>query len=65
MAERRTVARDEDPVCGMTLDPEAGRAEGLAIKHEGIDNLFCGRACLQEFRDDPDTYLTPDYVLSL
>ena len=30
MAEHRTIAANEDPVCGMTVDPEEARAKGLA-----------------------------------
>ena len=34
MAEHRTVSVDEDPVCGMTVDPEQARAKGLAITYD-------------------------------
>jgi YHS domain-containing protein len=61
MAERRTVPVTEDPVCGMTVDPEAARAMGLTTTHESIEYTFCGKGCLLEFRDDPHRYLRPDY----
>ena len=61
MTTRRGIASDEDPVCGMTVDPSAAREEGLAITHEGDEYAFCGKGCLLEFRDNPERYLDPDY----
>jgi YHS domain-containing protein len=61
MAEQRTVAPNEDPVCGMTVDPETARAKGLSTIHDGHEYVFCGKGCLLEFRDDPDTHLAKDY----
>jgi Cu+-exporting ATPase len=54
-----------DPVCGMTVEPEAARAKGLSSMHEGIDYVFCGRGCKLEFDDDPGTYLAAGYVPSM
>ncbi len=54
-----------DPVCGMTVAMPAARAAGLTLVHEGLEYGFCGRGCLLEFRDDPATYLAPDYVPSM
>jgi YHS domain-containing protein len=65
MTERRQVAPNEDPVCGMTVDPAQARAKGLALTHEGTDYVFCGKGCLLEFRDAPDTYLDPAYTPSM
>jgi len=62
MAETRHVEPDEDPVCGMRVDPEAARARGLALTHDGREYLFCGKGCLLEFRDDPGTYLDPRHL---
>jgi YHS domain-containing protein len=65
MAEHRTIAPTEDPVCGMTVDPEQARAKGLATTYQGREYMFCGKGCFLEFRDDPETFLAPDYVASM
>jgi YHS domain-containing protein len=65
MTERRTIAPNEDPVCGMTVDVEAARADGLVTEHEGTEYAFCGKGCLLEFRDEPERYLDPAYVPSM
>ncbi len=62
MAERRRIAPDEDPVCGMTPDVEQARAKGLTLVHEGREYVFCGKGCFREFRDEPEKYLDPAYV---
>ena len=62
MAEIRHIEPDEDPVCGMRVDPEAARARGLAIVQDGREFVFCGKGCLLEFRDDPATYLDPRHL---
>jgi Cu+-exporting ATPase len=59
------IAPDEDPVCGMTVEAETARAKGLATVHEGVEYVFCGKGCFLEFRDDPGTYLDPEYVASM
>ncbi|MBA2488889.1 MAG: YHS domain-containing protein [Chloroflexi bacterium] len=65
MTERRTIAPTEDPVCGMTVDPEETRAKGLTLTHEGTEYAFCGKGCWLEFRDDPGQYLDPSYQPSM
>jgi YHS domain-containing protein len=65
MAEHRSIAPAEDPVCGMTVDPEQARAKGLATTYQGRECVFCGKGCVLEFRDDPETFLAPDYVASM
>jgi YHS domain-containing protein len=62
MTETRHVEPNEDPVCGMRVDPEAARARGLALTHDGREYVFCGKGCLLEFRDDPVTYLDPRHL---
>lgn len=57
MTDTRTIAPHEDPVCGMTVNIEHARANGLALTHEGREYVFCGKGCLLEFRDDPAMYL--------
>lgn len=59
------AARALDPVCGMTVEPDAARAKGLHSSYRGIDYFFCGRGCQLEFGDDPERYLDPAYVPSM
>jgi YHS domain-containing protein len=59
MNDIRHIEPNEDPVCGMQVDPDAARARGLALTHDGREFVFCGKGCLLEFRDDPDAYLDP------
>jgi len=54
------VAIETDPVCGMTVDTEA-RPE-LHLEHDGKTYWFCGKGCLLDFQDDPETYLDPDHA---
>ena len=62
MTETRHIDPDEDPVCGMRVDPEAARARGLALTYEGREYVFCGKGCMLEFRDDPATHLDPRHL---
>lgn len=61
MTEMRTIAPNEDPVCGMTVDVNQARANGLTLTHDGREYAFCGKGCLLEFRDDPAKYLDAAY----
>jgi len=61
MAETRQIEADEDPVCGMRVDPETARARGLTLTHDGREYVFCGKGCMLEFQDDPEKYLDPNY----
>ena len=65
MTEHRTIAPDQDPVCGMTVDPAKAREKGLASSHEGREYVFCGKGCLLEFGDDPETFLAVGYQPSM
>jgi Cu+-exporting ATPase len=51
-----------DPVCGMTVDRDTARRNGLVIEHGEQTYHFCGRGCMLDFREDPPTYLAPGYV---
>jgi Cu+-exporting ATPase len=62
MADHRTIAATEDPVCGMTVEPDTARSKGLILAHEGTEYAFCGKGCLLEFRDDPAPYLELSYT---
>ncbi|WP_226627812.1 heavy metal translocating P-type ATPase [Alloyangia pacifica] len=48
-------AATRDPVCGMTVDPEAGKP---SLKHAGHVYHFCSEGCREKFRADPGAYLT-------
>lgn len=65
MTEQRTINPIEDPVCGMTVDPEAARAKGLTTTYQGTEYAFCGKGCLLEFRDDPGRFLDAAYAPSM
>jgi P-type Cu+ transporter len=52
------MAIEKDPVCGMDVDTETSK---LSLEHEGQTYWFCGKGCLLEFQDDPETYLDPAY----
>ena len=65
MAEHRTIAPNEDPVCGMTVDAAAAREKGLAREYEGREYVFCGKGCYLEFGDDPEAFLAKDFTPSM
>ncbi|MBN8607626.1 MAG: heavy metal translocating P-type ATPase [Caulobacterales bacterium] len=46
-------ARNWDPVCGMTPDPDTPHR----LSHAGQDVLFCSAGCKAKFEADPDKYL--------
>jgi Cu+-exporting ATPase len=56
------MAMATDPVCGMQVDTQTSE---LKFEHEGETYWFCGKGCLLEFRDDPKTYLDPNYQPSM
>ena len=51
-----------DPACGMQVNPEVARAQGLVVEHEGQTYYFCSRGCMLDFIDDPQRILDPNYV---
>lgn len=51
----------KDPVCGMEVNPEVARAQGLSAEHEGQTYYFCGRGCMLDFTEDPARVLDPSY----
>jgi YHS domain-containing protein len=65
MHETRRIEPNEDPVCGMVVDPDTARAKGLAVTHDGREYVFCGKGCLLEFRDNPAPFLDPDHQPSM
>ena len=55
----------KDPVCGMEVNPDIARAQGLIAEHGGETYYFCGRGCKLDFTDDPERILDPDYQPSM
>jgi Cu+-exporting ATPase len=51
----QAAALIRDPVCGMTVDPEAGKP---THEHEGRTLHFCNPRCRDRFIADPGAYLT-------
>jgi len=51
----------KDPVCGMDVNPEVARAQGLTAEHDGQTYFFCGTGCKLDFADDPSRILDPGY----
>jgi YHS domain-containing protein len=49
----------------MTVNLDVARAKGLVATHEGREYGFCGKGCLLEFGDDPDTFLAVGYSPSM
>ena len=43
-----------DPVCGMTVDPDAGKP---SCDHEGREFHFCNPGCLDKFVASPDDFI--------
>ncbi|MBF9029055.1 cadmium-translocating P-type ATPase [Rhodobacterales bacterium HKCCE3408] len=44
-----------DPVCGMTVDPDAGKP---TADHDGHTYHFCSAGCREKFVADPEAYRT-------
>jgi len=43
----------QDPVCGMTVDPDGPHR----TQHAGVTYGFCSARCLERFREDPEQFL--------
>ncbi|MFO1126886.1 MAG: heavy metal translocating P-type ATPase [Rhodospirillales bacterium] len=46
----------KDPVCGMTVDPQAGKPQHT---HKGVTYFFCCPGCKEKFAANPEAYLAP------
>jgi len=44
-----------DPVCGMEVDPATAEWK---TEHEGATYYFCSKGCLDDFVEDPASYLS-------
>jgi Cu+-exporting ATPase len=45
-----------DPVCGMEVDPKDAAG---SFGYQGTTYLFCSLGCLEDFREDPASFLGP------
>jgi P-type Cu+ transporter len=45
-----------DPVCGMTVNPETAAG---SFEFEGKKYYFCSRHCVEKFRANPQSFLSP------
>ncbi|HUS55181.1 MAG TPA: YHS domain-containing protein, partial [Thermohalobaculum sp.] len=52
MADNEVITRD--PVCGMTVDPNAGKP---SHEHAGHTYHFCSAGCRDKFVAEPQKYL--------
>lgn len=43
-----------DPVCGMEVAPKSAAG---SFEYEGVTYYFCSQGCLDDFREDPASYL--------
>jgi P-type Cu+ transporter len=46
--------KDEDPVCGMIVDPEKARGK---VEHAGKTYYFCSIGCAERFSREPEKFL--------
>jgi Cu+-exporting ATPase len=43
-----------DPVCGMEVNPQSAAG---SYEYKGTTYYFCSTGCLQDFKDDPESYI--------
>lgn len=46
-----------DIVCGMAVNPKRNPIE---YKHKGKTYYFCSAQCLEDFKKDPEKYISED-----
>lgn len=46
--------REEDPVCGMMVDPPNAAGK---VEHKGTTYYFCSARCVERFQEQPDKFL--------
>src|SRR4026208_999930 len=54
-----TTVAQIDPVCGMTVDPE--HAAG-SVEYQGKTYYFCSTHCVHRFRENPESFLSPQPI---
>jgi len=56
-----TAALAKDPVCGMDVDPDAGKPRHA---YQGETYHFCAQSCHDKFEKDPEHYLSGAHKLA-
>lgn len=46
-----------DPVCGMQVDEQQAKAQGLTSEYQGQAYYFCSPTCKQQFDQNPQRYV--------
>jgi Cu+-exporting ATPase len=54
LIDGKEIPVEIDPVCGMEVDPQNPAG---SYKYKGITYYFCSPGCLEDFKDDPESYL--------
>ena len=44
-----------DPVCGMEVDPHTAAG---SFEFQGKIYYFCSQGCLEDFREDPESFVS-------
>jgi YHS domain-containing protein len=52
--QRRLAPMEIDPVCGMEVDPATAE---WTYEHQGTTYYFCAKGCMEDFAEDPESYL--------
>jgi P-type Cu+ transporter len=60
--DRRRLAMDKDPVCGMDVDPSTAKD---TADYQRKTYYFCAPSCRQAFEADPARYLDSDHQPSM
>ena len=47
----------KDLVCGMAVDVQEARAQGLTSEYQGQTYYFCAPGCKRAFEQDPQQYI--------
>jgi Cu+-exporting ATPase len=58
MMSNAHVAEMIDPVCGMTVEPGAGKP---SLKYQGVEYHFCCTSCRTKFSANPQHYLAGEH----
>jgi YHS domain-containing protein len=61
MEELQMRPMAKDPVCGMDVNAEIARAQGLASDYQAETYYFCGKGCKLEFDDDAGRFFEAGY----
>jgi Cu+-exporting ATPase len=54
LTEEKEAPMNIDPVCGMEVDPQ--NAAG-SHEYNGTTYYFCSTGCLEDFKEDPESYM--------